>query len=187
MNEQIQQIAFFLISYIVVILIGFLLMQFLSNGFFSKFLKVKASRGKKVLVKTKTMTDVYYTSGHIEEEFLVYADRQKEKRRIKISEKDTYRAIGVSCININETKSSVIRTTGEEVSGFDAIKIENLYIRAMTRPQIKDKKEQIKTVLAILVLVAVLGFFALKLTQVEEQINLIVSSLESLKVTGVIQ
>jgi hypothetical protein len=187
MTPVLKTMLTYIASYIMVLLIGYLLIQFLSSGFFSKFLKVKASRGKKVLVNVRTMTDHYFVAGWIEESFLVYKDRQKELRRIQAKHPQIYRAIGVNCINVSEDTNSVISPEGQEVSGFDAIKFENLYKRALMRPQIKDRKDQILMIVLVVLFLVLLAFIAYKTVRIEKQILILAEQVAKLGQTAVIQ
>jgi len=151
----------FVVSYIGIFLLGWLIIQFLSNGFFSKFMKVKASRGKLTLVKVHGISDTYYRAGHINETELRFKDRQKKSRMITVGRGDTYRAIGVNCIDIEDSKNCITRPDGETVAGFDAVKIDNLMVRCLTKPNITNKKDQMKiALLFILILgaVAIVGY-----------------------------
>lgn len=175
-----------IISYLLVIVLGFLIMNFLSNGFFGTFIIVKASRGKKVLVKVVAVSDSYFVPGEVNEVFLVFKDRKKEDRRIRVKRNHIYGSIGVNCIDIRDEKNAIIMPYGEEVSGFDAVKQENLNKRCLQRPQIKSKREQVMllVLVALVVGVGIAIYFGYTNNELLMSLGEQVSKLQS---TGVVQ
>ena len=178
---------YFMISYAGILLIGFGLIQWLSNGFFTKFLRVKASRGKLVLVNVRSKLLHYFVSGKVEGSFLVYDDReskankQKEKKRIVLPDGAFYRAIGVSCVNVDEEKNSVIMPGGEGVVGYDAIKFSNLYTRALFKPSVSPED---KTKLLIIVVLILCLLLALGLVMVFTKVNAVGEAVALLNQVG---
>ena len=63
MTNVLIQMLQFMLSYAIILTIGYLLINFLSNGFFNVFIIVKISRGKKTLVKVVGIADSYYKAG----------------------------------------------------------------------------------------------------------------------------
>lgn len=158
MNQIINEMLQFLLSYVLVLVIGFVLIQWLSGGFFTKFLKVKASRGKLVLVNVRSKLIHYFVAGKIEGEFLVYQDResrankQKEPKRLAIKENNVfYRAYGVSCINVDESTNNIIAPNMSVVPGFDSLKFSNLLTRALFKPSLDEDDTTKKIVIGILI------------------------------------
>jgi hypothetical protein len=135
----------------------------LFKDFFWKYLRVKLSMGKLILVKIRTPLRDYYKVGYVSENNVIYktkdTDGRKEDIRITIP-KDSlvfYKSIGVTWVDVDEEKNAILTVKYNPVSGFDAIKWNNLYIRALTRPSIGDQKEKIIILLLVLVIVAILG------------------------------
>ena len=175
MNE----IYCFIISYVLVIGIAFFLINFLSNGFLTIFIKVKASRGKKILINVKSKIQHYFISGEIQGEMLVYHDReskankQKTPKMLCINNNEVfYRAFGVNCVNIDEATNNFIKPSGENSAGFDAVTYSNLYIRALTKPT-EDKNDIIiKLLIGVIILViSGLGFLYFKMVTITELIE----------------
>jgi hypothetical protein len=130
-------------------------------GFLMKFIKVRASRGKLVLVKVKSSTDHYFRAGAISEKALKYKARgQKEKKTIPYTtdEGGLYRAMTVYCIDVDEDKNSIIKTDGKEIDTYDAEKYEQLITRALYKPVLMDKNDKI---ILLLIIVAILGILIL--------------------------
>jgi len=175
-------IYYFIISYALIILFGFGLIQFLSNGFLSVFLKAKASRGRKILINVRSKTTHYFVTGLIEGDFLVFDDReskrnkQKTPKRLAIpSDKNIfYRAFGVTTCNVDEGDNKFILPEGSSVSGFDAIKHSNLYTRALTKPAEIDGDLVKKLLIAIGILCLLgFGFLYFKMETLNTTINAI--------------
>lgn len=174
---------YFMISYAGILLIGFGLIQWLSNGFFTKFLKVKASRGKLVLVNVRSRLIHYFVSGKVEGGFLIYDDResrankQKEPKRVIAPDGAFYRAIGVSCVNVDEESGAIIMPSGSSVSGFDAIKYSNLYTRALYKPSVAPEDKTKIIIIVVLIICIVLIFFMIalyvKLGAVGDMVNVL--------------
>ena len=147
-------------SYVGVILLTFFSFQFFSAGFISKWFRVKTSRGKLVLVKVKGIMQDYYRAGRIEQSFLFFKDNHKEARRIKLPRDCLYRSIGVHIVDVDDEKNAVNKLNYEAVSGFDAQKYEELYVRALYKPNVFDNKQKIVLYILIAVLlgVVIIGF-----------------------------
>jgi hypothetical protein len=149
MNEVLQQMIYYIASYLAVILIGFFLINFMSNGFFTKFFIVKGSRGKKVLLKIHSVTDVYFVPGRFEESMLLFKDRAGNKKRISAKRNCVYRAMGVNCVEIDESTNAIITKNFEAIEGHDAAKTDNLIVRAIELPAQEDKREKIMMLLIV--------------------------------------
>ena len=152
-----------MLGYFCVLLLGFLFLNFLSGGYLLKFLRVKSSRGSKILVMVRSKLNFYSVVGRLEGDFLVYHDReskankQKTPKRISVDRVAFYRAYGVWCINVDEANNSVL-ASGGEVSGFDAIKMNNLFERALYKP---SPEANDKILVIIILVLAVLSLILL--------------------------
>lgn len=181
MDDVLREMALIIGSYIGVIVIGFALMNFLSGGFLIKFLRVKASRGKLILIKVKSVTDHYYKAGLISEKSLKYKARgQKEKKNITIPDGEIlYRSMGCWCVDVDEETNEVITVWGEKIDTYDAEKYEQLVIRALYTPALMDKNEKI---MLLLLIACILGlaivFFYVK--SIDENLLLVTQRLANL-------
>jgi len=171
----------FVLSYIIVLFIGFFLIQFLSNGFFMKFIKIKASRGKKVLVEVRGRLQHYYVAGVPEGGWLIYRDNEakregrKSVKRLALPREFNpfYRKMNVNCVNVDEEKNSIMRPDNlRGIPGYDALKWSNLLKRALMSVKIKDDSKVILAIL-IIVLLLVLGMIIIfaKLGSLQESIE----------------
>jgi hypothetical protein len=140
-------------SYLAVILIGIGIINWMSGGFLWPFARVKMSRGRFTLVRVRGVTGDYFRIGEIMESWLVFKDRQKEKRRLSCPEKSYINyAMGVKTIDVDDEKNAIMTADFKAVSGYDAIKFENLYVRALTAPKLEDKLMMIILIIIIIVL-----------------------------------
>lgn len=145
------------IYYGIVMLICFLGVGVILRGFFWKYIKVRLSFGKYVMVKVRTVLRDYYAVGWVKDGFLIYKLKGKELRYSLEGSMVFYRSIAVTWIDVDEEKGAVSKTDYTPVSGFDVEKFSNLYVRALTSPQVTTNKEKI--IIALLVVI-VLGVVA---------------------------
>jgi len=151
--------------YAVVMALSVMFLGFIMKGFLFKFLKVKMSFGKYVLVKLRGINRDFFQVGWIEEGFLVYKANKEEKRVSLEDNSAFYRSVGVSWIDIDEQKSAICKTDYKTIEGFDSVKYNNLYKRALTRPVIASNKEKIIMVLLIGIAIAIVFLAYMVYTQ----------------------
>lgn len=164
----------------IILCIGFILISLLLRGFFWKYLKVRISLGALVLVKVREINRDLYAVGKIEENRLVYK-LGKEKKSIILKKDKTffYKTLGITMIDVDSEKNALCSVNYEAVDGFDAVKQENLYIRALTKPQITDNKERI-IIIALVILVIATIFIAYNMLKQGQTILLIKQTVDSL-------
>lgn len=151
-------IIYVVVSYMLVIFIGFFVMNFLTNGYVLTYILIKLSRGKKILCIVKGLVKTYYKIGYVQEEFLRFKDNAKQMRRYNIKEGDAYRLMGIDAIEINEKTNEIIRKDSKLSSGFDPIKMDGFVERALVLPRLNSKtQEKLMLILIILLLLGV-GF-----------------------------
>lgn len=161
--------AFFVVvgSYIAVFLLATLVFNFLMAGFLRTYMLVKGSRGAKVLVQVVTVSRNYYKTGYIEDGFLVYKSAKKHEKRLTIPQNINvfYRSLNVTCISVDEELNTIILPNGKNITGFDAEKYNNLYLRTLYRPSILNPQQQLMFILTIIntlmlfVLIGITAFF----------------------------
>jgi len=145
--------------YAIVLILTVVIISLLLRGFFWKYLKVKTSFGKYVMVKVRTTLRDYFVVGWVEDGFLVYK-RNKEKLNISLGKENYfYRTLGVNWIDIDEEKGSPCKVNYEAVEGHDLQKESNLLTRALTRPSVADNRERI--ILILLALLLILAFVSI--------------------------
>lgn len=167
-----------LVSYIAVIVIGFALINFLTWGFLIIYLRVKGSRGQKTLVAVRGTTRDFYKVGVLDEGWLVYTHKKKEKKRLKCGGESVFRTMGVNAVQVDEETNSVVKPDFSVASGFDAVKFENLFLRALYAPTLQSKREQfiIIALVGVIIAVAIIGFLVYKMSG---QVDLLIEKLPS--------
>jgi len=170
---------YFIGSYTGIVLILFIAINWLSKGWLWHFLRVKSSKGKKVLCAVYSPTDVYYKAGHFQDNALTYKSRDGENKTLsRVTREHTYNAMGVFCIDIDEVNSTIFDRNKNEIKGNDAGSVNSLLARAMYRSSAEDLKHKIIMImLALILLVAIVaagtGFY-------------IINELNNIALTGVI-
>lgn len=130
-----------MVSYFAFFFAGVLLMIFLTRGFLITWFSVLISRGKKILIQVQDPIQDYFITGKIISGDLIFKDRASKKdsakaeKRIKLEINCIYRAYGVNCVKFNDEKDCLLSPALEGVSGFDSLKVNNLLIRALSRPE----------------------------------------------------
>jgi len=177
MNEIILQI----ISNVIILILSFVIVAFFQKGFFWQYARVKLSFGSLVLVKVKEINRDLYRVGKIVENDLLYK-LEKDNRRLTLdkSKPQIYRSIGVNMIDVDAEKNTILNPTDySSQTGYDADKMENLYVRALTKPQITDNQERLILILSGLAVIMI-GILIYMQTKQGEEIVLIKNTVASL-------
>lgn len=147
------------------VILTLLVVNFLMGGFFGAFMRVKMSRGKKLLVRVLHPVQSYFKAGDLTEGFLIYKDRQGNDRRILYTEGCIDRGATVYWTTVDEEKNCMVRRIdGKGIDGHDAVKTDELYKRALYKPNMIDQRIAIFTLIIVVVMllivigVAVLSF-----------------------------
>lgn len=157
----ITEVLMIVASYVGVFVLTLLAVNFLLGGLFGPYIKVRGSRGKLVLVKVKHIVRDYFVTGKVEETFLVFKDRKKETRRINLVDKTCiYRSMAVSCIDVDDEKNTIITYSNTHAPGFDAVKFEDLHVRALMKPALIDNNQLIMIILLVVIMLVSFGILA---------------------------
>jgi len=176
-----------MIYYGVVMLITVVALGLIQKGFFWKFIKVKTSMGKLIMVKIREVNRDHYKIGSIEGGWLIYKVKGKDVKRIAIpKDRPTiYRSVGIGFVDVDSEKNAVCTADYTTVSGFDAEKNNDLYLRSLYKPQINDNKEKIMLGLIVVGIIVslIVGYLVI---QQQESINIMVQQLSTMQgsVTG---
>lgn len=133
---------------------AFLLSNMLTKGFVFRYLRVWASRGSLLMIKIHTPMDHYFKIGWVEEGFLMFNDKttrggvnqakaRKKAKRLTLSTKAVYRCLGVAMVDVDEEKNCLILPDMSLISGYDANKINNLFMRALSEPRKQANQKMI--------------------------------------------
>lgn len=132
-------------AYGAVILVTILGMATMFRGYFWKYIKVRTSFGKYLMVKIRSTMRDYFAIGWVEDGFLCYKAEDKSVIRIAINTKDRiiYRCSGVNWVDVDDERHAICRVDYSAVSGFDSKKFSDLLTRALMRPSITSGQEKI--------------------------------------------
>jgi hypothetical protein len=177
----------FIISYAIIIFGGWFLINFLSNGFFNTFILVKASRGKKVLVKLHSTSYTYFKIGEIAENILTFKDNNKQNPNVtcKVTRDQLYKAIGVNCIDYSEETKNILSPNGSVESGVDVKRFEELLIRALMKPKIEKSSQSIFWI--IMVIGVGVGLCLYMIYELKTDLRTVIDVLNQLKSMNVIK
>lgn len=146
-----------------VLVLGFFLVNFIQRGFFLKFLRVRMSLGRLVLIKIREVNRDLYATGEIIEGFLVFKQKtaggKKETKRVSIPKDKAifYRTIGITMVDIDSERNSFCTIDYEAADGFDAVKFQDLYLRALYKPALLDANQKLIIVLIAVNMLLVIG------------------------------
>lgn len=184
MNE----VYIYIASYLGVFLLLLFFIQILTNGFLFLFLKVKSSRGKKVLVQVQGKLQHYFVAGKTEGNWLIYRDEEAKRdgrktfKRLNIVGNPFYRSLNVNCINVDEEKNCIIYPVDlKAIPGYDAIKWSNFLLRA----QMKLKLHEDPIILFIILIASILAVIGLGIILV--QLNSLSEAVALLQQSSIIQ
>lgn len=122
------------IAYSLIIITTFIILNFLTSGFITNFIKTKAARGKKALLFVEGRTGNYYRTGEIKEDELYYINREKVKKIITIKEGQVRRIMNIPFLMIDDIKNAILNPDYTTATGHDAANVDNLLTRAMMAP-----------------------------------------------------
>lgn len=176
-----------LVYYIVVMVLTLLGCGFIQKGFFWKYLKVRASMGRLVLIKIREINRDDYKVGEIEGGKLKYTVKGKDKKLIMIPKNKPvfYKTIGITMIDIDSEKNAVCCVDYSSLEGFDAEKYNDLLLRALYKPKIDNNREKMIITCLVILLIAV-AFIGYMLMQQGEVTATILNQIGNMKgsVTG---
>lgn len=169
------------LSYMVVLVISILIVSFLLRGFFWKFVKVRLSFGRLVLIKIRSVNRDHYSVGNVHENFLIFKVGNSHKR-ISIPDQSVfYRSLGIAWVDVDDSKNALVKTDFSSVEGFDAVKYNNLYLRALYKPQIVGNQEKIIiiSIIAVGLIVAITLYLVYNMNNNIGELKLLLNSLKA--------
>ncbi len=171
----------------VIVILG---ISFFQRGLFFPFMKVKVSGGKKILVRVLHPVQSYFSVGEIDEGFLVFKDRKKETRRLVFVPGCIDRAATIFWTSVDDEKNCMIkRMEGEAVDGHDAVKYDNLFVRALYKPNVMNEiliKIALVLIAVALVVLIVVAVVSVKNMSISQQILETLTAPAKATVTGVV-
>lgn len=173
-------VFYYMLGYLSLFVVSFFLMNFISNGFLGTFIRVRASRGRKVLVEVHGLTNIYYRAGVFDSGVLIFKNLAKVRKRISnVPKSCVLRKLGVSSVSVDDQNDALLNPDFDGVAGHDGSKVDSMIVRALLLPQVKSKTYVVLLVLAVLLIIGLNVYGVVKLNEV-------VKLLANLKVQGVV-
>jgi len=150
MDEVIKGLLYQVLGYGFSMLLGVGILSFLQRGYLLKFIKVKSSMGKLVLLRIKEVSHWSYCIGKWEEGDLIFKMNKEKKRLSNVESSDLYRSLGIYWMDIDSKTWNILSVKeGNNKTGFDPEKMESLVTRALYKPPIDDVRNKIMMVLIV--------------------------------------
>jgi hypothetical protein len=154
------------LGYFGVIVLAFVVINFLTAGFLRVFMGVKGSRGKKIMTNITAVNRNYAKPGIVDNGFYIYKDGNGHEKRMKIPANMNifYRFLNITWVNVDEEKNVFIAPDGREVNG----------------PSVLDTKQQIQFILIIITAILCLIILIVLAGVVLKKINILIVSYDAL-------
>jgi hypothetical protein len=177
MNETLLTFIYFAIGWISTVIAIVFGLNFLTKGFVFKFLSVKGSRGKKQLIKFRTETDAYWTTGqsHKEKGYIIKSREGQELSLTGMCKEWFTPFMGIMVMDYDGVNGVVAvddyafvkSQGGKDVQGFRGHKLScdpartNQYIvRALRKPSFDQNIYIIILMILVIVCIIVAGMSA---------------------------
>lgn len=155
MNEALKAVLYQTLGYSFAMFLGLGILAFLQRGFLLKFIRVKASLGRLVLIRIKQVTHWDYKVGKWEEGDLIFGGKKDKKRINNIKPDDIYRSLGINWVDLDGKEWCILSPANTEaIEGFDPEKQESLVTRALYKPPIEDIKDKAIIIICLAALAA---------------------------------
>lgn len=125
------------------------------RGFFGNYFKVRTSFGKLVMVKVRSPLRDYFCKGEVHEGFLIYKikkgfrDYDTIRLNIPTGSSVFYKCLNIMWVDVDDERHAICKTDYSAVTGYDAIKNDNLHVRALMKPTIASSQERIMMLLIV--------------------------------------
>jgi hypothetical protein len=153
--ELIQQIT---IGASCLLLFVIVFINFYLKGFLFKYMGVRASNNRKILLQVHTKTGYYYVAAKLSNGTLQYKSRDKVQRSYtNIPQEAVSSLLGVRTLTMDEDQGTIfLPGQNKEAHGNDAERFDDMLLTAYMKPARNDKK-----IVLIIILVAAVAFIAL--------------------------
>jgi len=181
MNEILKNLLIQTGAYTTVFLSSIFLFNWLSNGFLWTYLRIKASRGKKTLLRMHGTTGRYYLQSKIYDRLIHFKDRQKHAWALRIRPDQVTREMGVNTVDVDEDTAQILAPDFKSAApGHDATIFDGLLKRAMQSPTLAPSIKDIIIILLLVLNLAATIFIYVTVRKLAETIA-------GLNVIGVVQ
>ena len=151
-------------QYSIMITSGVLLLIVFINqymqGFFLRYAIVKASKGKKVIMKVRTKAGHYFTIGKVVDGNVSYKDRNKKEKLLTLGEGSLYRSLGINWLDTNEENDAVFNHhEWRAVPAHDANRVDSLIKTALMKPSLNSKQTLLIILLCVVAFICLAGAY----------------------------
>jgi hypothetical protein len=163
MDEFMKQLLYFVASYGGLIVVLFFSLNWVSKGWLTTFLKVKSSRGKKILVIVDGVADTYFRVGTFEDHNRFrFKDRNGQYFSLTdVRSEDIKHIMGVSTIQFDMVSHNIVRK-GECKPSASPEAVDDLVTMILQAPQVSGNNFQLFVLIMLglsLLLVGVAVYF----------------------------
>jgi hypothetical protein len=163
-------VLYIMMGYCVVFITIIIASNFMTRGFYLKYIGAKASRGKKQLVLLHSETDSYWVSGKFSDKVddkgaFTYRNRAKIDKLLTEVTKDHFiDLMGVKVLEVNDVSDNILTKVYSPLTKFtlrscSPEKADMFVKRAAQLPRVNDTfKKIVIALLAVILIVAIIGF-----------------------------
>jgi len=149
---------YYVISVSILLFGLFFILNHMTQGILFAWFKVKASRGKKVLVELSTQVGHYFVAGEIDDKVVNYTYKKKDKRVSIENQNCLFNILGVVGVWVDDSAAIVIIPSSGAAAKYDSEALDNLLKRAIMAPSLNE--EMMKKILIAVIVVGVLALAA---------------------------
>jgi hypothetical protein len=158
MNQAFLDLIYQAVAYLIAMVLGFFIVNFLSNGFLFKYIKVKASRGSKVLVEIVGVQRSYWKEGKIRTGQLTTKTADGVSMSAPIDNSGVRRLMGVDYVTMDEKTGEILKKDFSGTIIVDPVLHDILLSRSIQRPVIQTIDKEL-IIMIICIAIALMGMF----------------------------
>lgn len=152
MNEILIQFLTYVFILIVAFVSFVIMFNSATNGYLLNYIRVRRSKGKKILVLAQTKTDKYYGVGYFDHNALVFVNREKVKKiYTNINADCIFDIVGVKCVEINEINDSILDRNKNQIAGSDVLSTDSFINRILMAPRKDNNLNLIQLILIVVI------------------------------------
>jgi hypothetical protein len=168
--------------YAVSILIGIMLCNYLTGNLVSSIIRVRMSKGKKILINVRGTDQWYWTVAELNNDYIRYKDRDKLKKSIILEETLVMRSFNLPFVITDSVRNCLMKTNLQGVSGFDAKSVDNIIVRALTAPTTDDDRMKKYILIGVAACILGIGYIAVRaLPGLELKIDQVLNLIQNMR------
>lgn len=155
---------------LVLLLAEFVMLNVYTHNFIASYIAVRAKRERGVLVQIMGKNGWKFKPATLIEDHVRYKVSRKEKAMVPVRHAEFRRMLGVATFMHREGTDEVIDAEWNGVKGGDPQDTDNLYVRALHKPQISSREDMLM-IIALVLLLGVSIYIAYTVTQQGDMIK----------------